>query len=238
MASPDGPIKDDKLGTSTEEGAEASKKNHARNDNPSGESDAIEDQDKYDLHSGEESEGEEKDFSGLLREKEALVREKDRMIAEVKTKVLNNLAEVENIRGRTRRDAESIKKYAIENFATSLLDVADNLGTVAATVPESAQNETLANDPSSNARLLKSLLEGVDMTQRQLVKIFNKFGLQKFDPVGQKYDPAQHMAISEVQDPTKDPETIASVVKLGYMLHDKVIRHAEVSVVKAEVKAE
>lgn len=180
--------------------------------------------------------GGETDLQALLKEKEALLKEKDRMVAQAKQQVLTCLAEVENVRGRTRRDAEGIKKHAVESFATDLLDMADNLGRAAATVPENVRNETLANDSSSNAKLLKSLIEGVDMTEKQFMKIFNKFGVQKFDPVGQRFDSNQHLAIVEVEDSSKEPQTIVNVVKSGYFFHDKIIRPAEVGVVKKKAE--
>lgn len=209
-------------------GAGSSKKNSDQNYESAEESDEAQQA---------KSDDSDKDISVLLREREVLLKDTDRMIAEMKTKVLSSLAEEQNIRDRTRREADGIKNYAVQNFATCLLEVADNLGRAAAAVPEAVRNEALANDSSNNSKLLKSLLEGVDMTQKQLMKIFNKFGLEKLDPVGQKFDPSQHLAIFEVQDSNKDPQTIVSVVKSGYALHDKVLRPAEVSVVKAE-KAE
>lgn len=180
----------------------------------------------------------ESKLQGLLKETQALVKEKDKMVVQAKQEVLTYLAEVENVRGRTRRDAESIKKHAVEVFATDLLDMADSLGHTATIVPETARKETLGGDSSGNAKLLKSLLEGVDMTQKQLMKIFSKFGVEKFDPIGQKYDTNEHLAITEVEDESKEPQTIVNVVKSGYLLNGKLIRPAEVGVVKkrAEVK--
>eukprot|EP00250_Pteridium_aquilinum_P011752 c20285_g1_i1 orf=80-943(+) len=176
-------------------------------------------------------------LQNLLTETQTLLKEKDRAVALAKQQVLTYLAEVENVRGRTRRDADSIKKHAVETFASDLLDMADNLGRAAATVPDSVRNELLATDSSGNAKLLKSLLEGVDMTEKQLMKIFNKFGVQKFDPVGELYNPNQHLAIVEVEDESKEPQTIVNVVKSGYFFNDKLIRPAEVGVVKKRAES-
>lgn len=184
------------------------------------------------------SEAGESKLQSLLKETQASVKEMDKMVVQAKQEVLTYLAEVENVRGRTRRDAESIKKHAVEVFATDLLDMADNLGRTAATVPESVRNEVFGPDSSGNAKLLKSLLEGVDMTQKQLMKIFNKFGVQKFDPIGQKYDPNKHLAITEVEDESKEPQTVLNVVKSGYFCNEKLIRPAEVGVVKKRAEAQ
>eukprot|EP00249_Psilotum_nudum_P022562 c28565_g4_i1 orf=158-934(+) len=91
---------------------------------------------------------EKDDLLALLREREVLVEENKRLIAEMKDKVLRTYADAENTRERARREAESIKKYAIQNFLKSLLDVADNLGRAAATVPESIRNGDPIGDPS------------------------------------------------------------------------------------------
>ncbi|KAI5071564.1 hypothetical protein GOP47_0013815 [Adiantum capillus-veneris] len=184
------------------------------------------------------SEAAEKKLQDLLKETQALLKEKDKEVVQAKQQVLTHLAEVENVRGRTRRNAESIKQHAMETFATDLLDMADNLSRAAANVPEHVRTEASDTDMSTNAKLLKSLLVGVDMTQKQLMKIFNKFGVQKYDPIGETYDPQSHLAITEVEDETKEPQTIVNIVKSGYFFKEKLIRPAEVDIVKkrAETK--
>eukprot|EP00249_Psilotum_nudum_P022563 c28565_g5_i1 orf=151-1092(+) len=150
---------------------------------------------------------EKDDLLVLLREREALVEEYKKLIAEMKDKVLRTYADAENTRERARREAESIKKYAIQNFLKSLLDVADNLGRAPATVPESVRNGDPTGDPSSTAKLLKTLLEGVEMTEKQLMQVFKKHGVEKFDPVGQPFDPNQHLALFEMEDASKSSGT-------------------------------
>ncbi|MCO5552768.1 hypothetical protein L7F22_006285 [Adiantum nelumboides] len=183
------------------------------------------------------SEAGEKKLQDLLKETQALLKEKDKEVVQAKQQVLTHLAEVENVRGRTRRDAESIKQHAMETFATDLLDMADNLSRAAASVSENVRNESSVADISTNAKLLKSLLVGVDMTQKQLMKVFNKFGVQKYDPIGETYDPQSHLAITEVQDETKEPQTIVNIVKSGYFFKEKLIRPAEVDIVKKRAEA-
>ncbi|XP_024398069.1 grpE protein homolog 2, mitochondrial [Physcomitrium patens] len=171
---------------------------------------------------------ENEDLLGLLGEREALLEEKDRALTQTKDKLLRSYAEMENLIDRTRREAESTRKYSIQDFAQSLLDVADNLGRALETVRKSVS----ADDAEINAKLLVSLLEGVEMTDKQLMKVFEKHGLTRFNPEGIVFDPNEHQAVFEVEDANKTPGTVAVVLKTGYKLHDRVIRPAVVGVVK------
>lgn len=168
----------------------------------------------------------------LVEEYEALLATKEKQLAELKGRVLRNIAELENVKERLRRDAERTKKYDIQEFAKSLLDVADNLERAIKIVPEHVW-KALADDQSDVAKYLKSLLEGVMLTENQLLKIFKNFGIERFDPAGEPFDPNRHLALFEVDDPTKEPGTVAVVVKAGYMLHDRILQPAEVGVVKS-----
>ncbi|KAG0615349.1 hypothetical protein M758_5G034100 [Ceratodon purpureus] len=171
---------------------------------------------------------ENEDLIGLLGQQQALLDEKDRALAEAKDKLLRSYAEMENLMDRTRREAESTRKYSIQDFAKSLLDIADNLGRALETVQKSEPSA----DAEVNAKLLKSLLEGVEMTDKQLIKVFEKHGLERFNPEGEVFDPNEHQAVYEVDDATKTPGTVGVVLKTGYKLHDRVIRPAVVGVVK------
>ncbi|KAH7439653.1 hypothetical protein KP509_04G070900 [Ceratopteris richardii] len=173
-----------------------------------------------------------KTLRDLLKDTQALLEAKEHMVLQAKQEVLTYLAEVENVRGRTKRDTESVKHHAVETFATELLDVVDNLSRIAETIPESFLTDSLANDTSGNAKLLKSLHDGITMTHKQLMKIFGRFEVQKYDPIGEKYDDQKHLAITEVEDDTRDPHTVVNVVKSGYFFKDKLIRVAEVDIVK------
>ncbi|KAF2552355.1 hypothetical protein F2Q68_00037473 [Brassica cretica] len=146
-------------------------------------------------------------------------------------KVLRTYAEMENVMDRTRRDAENTKKYAIQNFAKSLLDVADNLGRASSVVKESfSKLDDTSKDSAGAAPLLKTLLEGVEMTEKQLAEVFKKFGMEKYDPINEPFDPNRHNAVFQVPDASKPEGTVAHVLKSGYTLFDRVIRPAEVGV--------
>ncbi|CAO2168778.1 unnamed protein product [Urochloa humidicola] len=127
------------------------------------------------------------DLVKLLLEKDESLKSKDQEVKDMKDKVLRSYAEMENVLARTKRESENTKKYAIQNFSKSLLDVADNLSRASSVVKESFSKIDTSNNSDEAVPLLKTLLEGVEMTEKQLGEV-------------------------------------------GYMLHDRVLRPAEVGV--------
>ncbi len=125
-------------------------------------------------------------------------------------------AETENVRKRAITDVANAHKYAVENFATELLAVKDSLE--AALAVETATVE--------------SLKSGAELTLKQLSAAFEKFKLAEVSPVGQKFDPHRHQAISMVEADA-EPNTVVQVLQKGYVLHDRVVRPALVTVAKA-----
>jgi molecular chaperone GrpE len=188
---------------------------------------------KQEVKSREDLIKENEDLLGLLGELEALLEEKERALKDAKDKLLRSYAEMENLRDRTRREAEATRKYAVQDFAKSILDVADNLGRALEIVQKSTSS---ADDAEANAKLLKSLTEGVEMTDKQLLKVFEKHGLERFNPEGEPFDPNEHQAVYEVDDDAKTPGTVGVVLKAGYKLNDRVIRPAIVGVVKEKAE--
>ncbi|KAI4366172.1 hypothetical protein MLD38_022086 [Melastoma candidum] len=192
---------------------------------------------RQDGKSESEPEGEEDlsidDLVKLVAEKEELLKLKHKKIEEMQDKVLRSYAEMENVMDRTRREAENAKKYAIQNFAKSLLDVADNLARASSVVKESFSKIDASSDTTGAVPLLKTLLEGVEMTEKQLLEVFKKFGIEKYDPQGEHFDPHRHNAAFQISDSTKPPGSVAVVLKPGYLLYDRVIRPAEVGVTQA-----
>ncbi|CAH1444354.1 unnamed protein product [Lactuca virosa] len=171
------------------------------------------------------------DLIGLVTEKEELLKTKQEEIKSLEDKLLRSYADMENVMARTKREAENSKKFAIQNFAKSLLDVADNLDRASSVVKESfAKLDTSGDTAGGAVPLLKTLLEGVEMTEKQLSEVFKKFGVEKYDPTNEEFDPNRHNAVFQVPDPTKAPDTVAVVLKAGYTLHDRIIRPAEVGV--------
>ena len=132
-------------------------------------------------------------------------------------------AEGENIRRRAQDDIAKAGKYAVERFAGELLAVKDSLEAALANENQSAEN-------------LKS---GVELTLRQLVSAFEKSNLAELAPLGEKFDPHKHQAISQIEAPddTTEPNTVLTVLQKGYTLNDRVIRPALVVVSKAKPAA-
>ncbi|KAF5197965.1 Grpe protein-like protein [Thalictrum thalictroides] len=173
------------------------------------------------------------DLVKLVAEKEELLKIKHKEIEKWQDKALRSYAELENVTDRTKREAENSKKFAIQNFAKSLLDVSDNLGRASSVVKESFSKIDSSQDAVGAVALLKTLLEGVEMTEKQLAEVFKKFGLEKYEPLNEQFDPNKHYAIFQIPDGSKPPGTIAAVLKAGYTLHDRILRPAEVGVTEA-----
>lgn len=173
------------------------------------------------------------DLVKLVVEKDELLETKQEELERMKDKVLRTFAEMENVKERTRRESENAKKFAIQNFAKSLLDVADNLGRASTAAKESFSNIDASKDTTGAVQQLKTLLEGVEMTEKQLTEVFRKFGLEKYDPVNEEFDPNRHNAVFQVPDASKPAGHVGVVLKAGYILHDRVIRPAEVGVTVA-----
>jgi len=156
---------------------------------------------------------------------EALVLE----AAEARDKMLRTLAEMENLRQRTRREVADAKTYGITGFARDVLEIADNLQRALDAVPAEARANA---DPG-----LKALIEGVELTERSLLNTLEKNGVKKFDPTGQKFDPNFQQAMYEVPDPSVPAGTVVQVVQAGFMIGERVLRPALVGVAKGGAKA-
>jgi molecular chaperone GrpE len=156
---------------------------------------------------------------------EALAKE----AAELRDKVLRTLAEMENLRQRTRREVADAKVYGITGFARDVLDIADSLQRTIDAVPAETRESA---DP-----LLKALIEGVELTERSLLTALEKNGVKKFDPQGEKFNPNFQQAMYEVPDPSVPAGTVVQVVQAGYTIGDRVLRPALVGVSKGGAKA-
>lgn len=148
--------------------------------------------------------------------------------AEHKDRLLRTLAEMENLRRRTEREVADARAYGISGFARDMLAVADNLRRALEAV--SAESRDTLPAP------VKSFLEGVELTERELLKAFERNGVKKFDPQGQKFDPNVHQAMFEIPDQTTPNGTVVQVVQAGYMIGERVLRPALVGVSKGGPK--
>ena len=155
--------------------------------------------------------------------------EAKREAAEFKDKLLRTLAEMENLRKRTEREVLDARLYGNASFARDVLAVADNmhraLEAIGAELRESADAK------------VKALIEGVELTERELLKTLEKNGVKKFSPQGEKFDPNVHQAMYEVPTSDQPPGQVAQVIQAGYMIGDRVLRPALVAVSKAAAKS-
>lgn len=154
---------------------------------------------------------------------DALKADYEVRLQEMKDQLLRAVAEAENVRRRAARDVEETGKYAVSGFARDMITVAENLFLALDSVPEEARKEE---------GLLKSFADGVDMTLRELLNLFEKHGIQRINPIGEKFDHNRHQAVSQVEDPEKEPNTILHVMQAGYVLGDRLLRPAMVVVSK------
>jgi molecular chaperone GrpE len=154
--------------------------------------------------------------------------QKDAEIAQLKDQLLRALAETENTRKRAERDREDTAKFAVANFARDMLAVADNLSRAVDSVPADAR--------AGNAALA-TLLEGVELTDRQLQSLFEKHGIARLAPMGQPFDPNLHQAMFEMPGTGKPAGTVVQVLQAGFTIHGRLLRPALVGVAKGEPQA-
>ncbi|XP_028132311.1 grpE protein homolog, mitochondrial [Diabrotica virgifera virgifera] len=160
------------------------------------------------------------DIENLNKQLTELTSQKDELLDKYK----RALAEGENLRTRLTKQIADAKIYGIQSFCKDLLDVADVLNKATETVPK---EEVTSNNPH-----LKSLYEGLKMTEAQLMSVFKRHGLEKVNPIDEKFNPNFHEALFQQEVPGKDPNTVVIVSKIGYKLHDRVLRPALVGVSK------
>jgi molecular chaperone GrpE len=152
-----------------------------------------------------------------------------REAADYKDKLLRTLAEMENLRRRTEREVTDARTYGIASFARDILAVADNMDRALQALDSEIREKADAG--------VKSLLDGVELTERELLKVLDKHGVTKFEPKkGEKFDPNVHQAMYEVPDPSLPPGSVAQVVQAGYMIGERVLRPALVGVGKGAPK--
>jgi molecular chaperone GrpE len=148
--------------------------------------------------------------------------------AEMKDRLLRTLADMENLRKRTAREVADAELRGITAFARDLLGVADNmrraLDAVTPDVRQTAQSAVTA------------LIDGVELTERELLKALEKNRVRQFSPQGEKFDPNLHQAIFEVPDPAVPAGHVVQVVQPGYKIGERVLRPALVGVSKGGTK--
>jgi len=161
------------------------------------------------------------DFEG----EDDMVAQLQSEVAELKDRLLRAVAETENVRRRADKDRADASAYGVTSFARDMLTVMDNLRRALDTTPDEISDE------------VKALVEGVTMTERELLNILERHGIKKVEPeVGEKFDHKFHQAMFEVPTTDHAPGSIMQVVAAGYVIKERLLRPAMVGVAKGEAK--
>lgn len=147
---------------------------------------------------------------------------------DLKDRLLRTLAEMENLRRRTEREVADARTYGASNFARDVLAVADNIQRAL----DSFGPELRVGADDS----VKALVDGIELTERELLKALEKNGVKRFDPKGEKFDPNFHQAMFEAPDPSVPSGFVSQVVQPGFKIGERVLRPALVGVSKGGPK--
>ena len=147
--------------------------------------------------------------------------------AELKDRVLRTHAEMENLRKRTERDVNDTRSYAIAGFARDMLTATDALSRALLVIPAEVRESA---DGS-----LKSLIDGIELADREMQRLLAKHGVKPIEAEGQKFDPHKHQAMFEVPNPNVPEGTVVQVVQTGFAIGERVLRPAMVGVAKGGV---
>lgn len=156
------------------------------------------------------------------------IAELEAQVAKLKNEVLYARADTENVRRRLEQQAEDRGKYAVSTLAKDVLSVADNLRRALDAVPAGAREADEA---------VNSLTVGVEMTERELIATFERYGIRKVPALGERFDPNLHQAMMEIEDAAKLEGTVVLEMQSGYTLHDRLLRPALVGIAKGGPKS-
>ena len=168
------------------------------------------------------------DNEDMLPEEQPQADTRDAEIADLKDRLLRAAAETENVRRRLEREKQDASAYAVTGFARDLLGVVDNLRRALEAIPGDArENEAV-----------KTVVTGVEMTERELLSVLSRHGVARIEAQGQKLDPNRHQAMIEVEHDEAEPGTVVQELQAGYVIKDRLLRPALVSVAKARQGAQ
>lgn len=160
----------------------------------------------------------------IARALQAVIEEKEKEIVSLKDQALRALAEAENTRRRAERELADMSKYAVTGFARDLVSVLENLQRAVDSIPA----ELKESQPA-----VANLAVGIDMTLKELLGVFARQGIQRIDPIGQKFDHNFHQAVAQMEVPDAEAGTVVQVLQAGYVIHDRLLRPAMVGVAAA-----
>lgn len=152
---------------------------------------------------------------------QTLLEEKEKELATLKDQALRALAEAENTRRRSERELQDMSKYAVTSFARDLVSVLENLQRALDSIPE----DLMKDQPA-----VSNLYTGVEMTLKELISVFARQGIQRIDPMGEKFDHNLHQAVAQIESPDVEPGTVVQVLQAGYTIQDRLLRPAMVGV--------
>ena len=174
------------------------------------------------------NEGEEPSPEAAVRALQALLEAKEQELAEAKDALLRARAEGDNIRKRAERELADMSKYAVTGFARELVNVLENLQRATDSVPA----ELKESQPA-----VASLATGVEMTLNELLAVFEKQGIRRLYPLGEKFNHNFHQAVAQIETPDAEAGVIVQVLQAGYVIHDRLLRPAMVGVAAAASNA-
>ena len=148
--------------------------------------------------------------------------------ASLKDQLLRAMADMQNLRRRTEKEIADARLYAVTNFARDMLNVADNTRRGLESVPDDAR--------ASADGAFKALIEGVELTERDLLNTLERHGIKKLNPEGERFDPNRHEALFEIENADVPSGTVLNVMQSGFVIGDRVLRPARVGVSKGGPK--
>lgn len=171
----------------------------------------------------EQSANDALDPQAQIAQLQAQIEQLQQQLTDAKDQTLRAAAEAQNVRRRAEKDVENAHKYALEKFASAILPVSDNL-----------ERTLEVADRSQEA--VKPLLEGVELTHKSLIDALKKCQIEQVDPLGAPFDPQFHEAVSMVDNPAAEPNSVLHVMQKGFTLSGRLLRAAMVVVAKGSSK--
>jgi len=151
------------------------------------------------------------------------IAELEGQVDDLTDRLLRAAAETENVRRRAEKERDDLRKFAVQKFAEDILAVADNLKRALDAIPDEGRD-----DPA-----VKALVEGVELTGRELAGAMERHGIQRIEAANHRFDPNLHQAVFEVESAEAAPGTVVQVLRDGYTIHGRLLRAAMVGVAKA-----
>ena len=164
------------------------------------------------------------DAEAAEQEQQSETEQLKAQVATANDQVLRVQAEMQNVRRRAERDVEKAHKFGLEKLINGLLPVLDNFDRAIAAVPEAAADD----------EVVKSLLEGVELTRKTALDVLKTFSVEVLEPYGEPFNPEFHQAMTMVPSPTAEPNSVIDVLQKGYTLNGRLLRAAMVVIAKAE----